>query len=57
MKLSMKTFGTYQSISQTSKVTLVYNIKALNGLPPIQIIDTPRLGDTTAIKQDIKITS
>ena len=51
-----ETFGTSQSVSQTSKVT-VYNIKAVNGLPPIQIIDTPGFGDTRGIKQDMIITS
>ena len=50
-----ETFGTSQSVSQTSDVT-VYNIKAINGLPPIQIIDTPGFGDTRGIKQDMVIT-
>ena len=51
-----ESFGTSQSISQTSEVT-VYNIKGINGLPPIQIIDTPGFGDTRGIKQDMIITS
>ena len=38
-----ESFGTSQSISQTLEVT-VYNIKGINGLPPIQIIDTPGFG-------------
>lgn len=50
-----ETFGTSQSVSQTSDVT-VYNIRAINGLPPIQIIDTPGFGDTRGIKQDMIIT-
>ena len=50
-----ETFGTSQSVSQTSKVT-VYNIRGTNGLPPIQIIDTPGFGDTRGIKQDMIIT-
>ena len=43
-------------MSQTSKVT-IYNIKGMNGFPPIQIIDTPGYGDTRRIKEDMKITS
>lgn len=35
-----ETFGASQSVPQISEVT-VYNIKAINGLLPIQIIDTP----------------
>lgn len=50
-----ETFGTSQSHSQTSEVT-VYNIKGTNGLPPMQIIDTPGYGDTGGIKQDMVIT-
>ena len=50
-----ETFGTSQPVTQTSDVT-VYNIKAINGLPPIQIIDTPGLGDTRGIIQDMSIT-
>ena len=38
-----ETFGTSQSVPQISEVT-VYNIKAINGLLPIQIIDTPGFG-------------
>lgn len=49
-------FGTSQSVSQTSDVT-VYNIKGINGFPPIQIVDTPGFGDTRGIKQDMIITS
>jgi len=37
--------------SQTSNVE-VYNIKGMNGLPPIQIIDTPGFGNTKGINQD-----
>ena len=51
-----ETFGTSQSVFQTSEVT-IYNIKGMNGLPPIQIIDTPGYGDTRRIKEDMKITS
>lgn len=51
-----ETFGTSQSVSQTTNVT-VYNIKGANGLSPIQIIDTPGFGDTRGIKQDMIITS
>ena len=51
-----ETFGTSQSRSQTSEVT-VYNIKGTNGFPPIQIVDTPGFGDTNGIKQDAIITS
>lgn len=51
-----ETFGTSQSVSQTTNVT-VYNIKGANGLPPIQIIDTHGFGDTRGIKQDMIITS
>lgn len=50
-----ETFGTSQSVSQTSSVT-VYNIKGTSKLPPIQIIDTPGFGDTRGIKQDMAIT-
>ena len=49
-------FGTSQSVSQTSEVT-IYNIKGMNGFPPIQIIDTPGYGDIRRIKEDMKITS
>ena len=51
-----ETFGTSQSVSQTSEVT-IYNIIRMNDLPPIQIIDTPGYGDTRRIKEDMKITS
>ena len=51
-----ETFGISQSVSQTSEVT-IYNIKGMNGLPPIQIIDTLGYGDTLRIKEDMKITS
>ena len=37
-----ETFGTSQSVFQTSEVT-IYNIKGMNGFPPIQIIDPPWL--------------
>ena len=50
-----ETFGTSQSVSQTTSVT-VYNIKGTNGLPPFQIIDTPGFGDTRGIQQDMVIT-
>ena len=49
-----ETSGTSQLVTQTSDVT-IYNIKAINGLPPIQIIDTPGFGDTRGIKQDFII--
>ena len=51
-----ETFGKSQSKSQTRDVS-IYNIKPINGLPPIQIIDTPGFGDTGGIKQDMIITS
>ena len=51
-----ETFGTSQSMSHTSEVT-IYNIIGMNDLPPIQIIDTPGHGDTRRIKKDMKITS
>ena len=38
-----ETFGASKSVPQISEVT-VYNIKAINGLLPIQIIDTPGFG-------------
>ena len=49
-----ETFGTSQSVFQTSEVT-IYNIKGMNGLPPIQIIDNPGIGDIRRIKEDMKI--
>ena len=55
-KIIHETFGTSQSISQTQDVS-IYNIRGVNGLPPIQIIDTPGYGDTRGIKQDMIITS
>ena len=51
-----ETFGTSQSVSQTSEVT-IYHIKGMNGLPPIQIIDPLGYGDTLRIKEDMKVTS
>ena len=51
-----ETFGISQSVSQTSEVT-IYNIKGMNGLPLIQIIDPPGYGDNLRIKEDMKITS
>ncbi len=51
-----ETFGTSQLVFQTSEVT-IYNIKGMNGLPPIQIIDTLGYGDTLRIKEDMKIIS
>ena len=51
-KIIHENFGTSQSVSQTSEVS-VYNIKSINGFPPIQIIDTPGFGDTKGIKQDM----
>ena len=50
-----ETFGTSQSVFQTSEVT-IYNIKGMNGLPLIQIIDPPGYGDNLRIKEDMKIT-
>ena len=51
-----ETFGTSQSMSHTSEVT-IYNIIGMNDLPPIQIIDPPGYGDNLRIKKDMKITS
>ena len=51
-----ETFGISQSVSQTSKVT-IYNIKGMNGLPPIQIIDNPRLWRYSENKRGYENTS
>ena len=45
-----------QNETQTSNA-IVYNIKATNRFPPIQIIDTPGFGDTKGIKHDMIIFS
>ena len=50
-----ESFGKSQAKSQTQDV-IIYNIEGRNGLPPVQIIDTPGFGDTRGIKQDMVIT-
>ena len=50
-KIIHEKMGISPTESQTSEVN-VYNIKGINGFPPIQIIDTPGFGNTGGILKD-----
>ena len=53
-KIIFEEFQRTQAMSQTSDVNY-YNIRSVDGYPPVRIIDTPGFGDTRGIERDKEI--
>ena len=53
-KIIIENFQTTQAMSQTNEVNY-YNIRSIDGYPPVRIIDTPGFGDTRGIERDKEI--
>ena len=53
-KIILENFEKTQAMSQTNEVNY-YNIRSIDGYPPVRIIDTPGFGDTRGIERDKEI--
>ena len=53
-KIILENFQKTQAMSQTNEVNY-YNIRSIDGYPPVRIIDTPGFGDTRGIERDKEI--